>query len=102
MTYNRFIQGLKAAGVEVDRKILADLAVNDPPRSPLWSRWPKQTSGQRRHGRLRSHCLKTASPAPGVAHRSANTSRLPQRSILPRRRGCCGRLGGCCGGRSAS
>ncbi len=30
MTYNRFIQGLKAAGVEVDRKILADMAVNDP------------------------------------------------------------------------
>jgi large subunit ribosomal protein L20 len=30
ITYNRFIQGLKAAGVEVDRKILADLAVNDP------------------------------------------------------------------------
>ena len=29
MTYNRFIQGLKAAGVEVDRKILAELAVND-------------------------------------------------------------------------
>jgi large subunit ribosomal protein L20 len=31
MTYNRFVQGLKAAGVEVDRKILADLAVNDAP-----------------------------------------------------------------------
>ena len=31
MTYNRFIQGLKAAEVEVDRKILADLAVNDAP-----------------------------------------------------------------------
>ena len=29
MTYNRFIQGLHLAGVEVDRKILADLAVND-------------------------------------------------------------------------
>jgi large subunit ribosomal protein L20 len=29
ITYNRFIQGLKLAGVEVDRKILADLAVND-------------------------------------------------------------------------
>ena len=29
LTYNRFIQGLRAAGVEVDRKILADLAVND-------------------------------------------------------------------------
>jgi len=31
MTYNRFIQGLKAAEVEVDRRILADLAVNDAP-----------------------------------------------------------------------
>ncbi|ANI92254.1 50S ribosomal protein L20 [Dietzia timorensis] len=30
MTYNRFIQGLKAAGVEVDRKILAEIAVSDP------------------------------------------------------------------------
>ena len=30
ITYNRFIQGLKAANVEVDRKILAELAVNDP------------------------------------------------------------------------
>jgi len=29
LTYNRFIQGLSLAGVEVDRKILADLAVND-------------------------------------------------------------------------
>ena len=29
MTYNRFIQGLKAAEVEVARRILADLAVND-------------------------------------------------------------------------
>ena len=30
ITYNRLIQGLKAAGVEVDRKILADIAVRDP------------------------------------------------------------------------
>jgi large subunit ribosomal protein L20 len=30
MTYNRFIQGLKAAEVEVDRKHLAELAVNEP------------------------------------------------------------------------
>ena len=29
MTYNRFIQGLKAAEIEVDRRMLADLAVND-------------------------------------------------------------------------
>ena len=30
MSYSRFICGLKNAGVEVDRKILADIAVNDP------------------------------------------------------------------------
>ena len=29
MTYNRFIQGLKAAEIEVDRKHLAELAVSD-------------------------------------------------------------------------
>ncbi|WP_010524903.1 50S ribosomal protein L20 [Nesterenkonia sp. F] len=29
MTYNRFVQGLKAAGVEVDRRMLAELAVSD-------------------------------------------------------------------------
>jgi large subunit ribosomal protein L20 len=30
ISYSRFINGLKTAGVEVDRKILADLAVHDP------------------------------------------------------------------------
>ena len=30
LTYNRFIQGLRLAEVEVDRKILAELAVSDP------------------------------------------------------------------------
>lgn len=29
MTYSRMINGLKIAGVQVDRKVLADLAVND-------------------------------------------------------------------------
>lgn len=29
LTYNRLMQGLKAAGVEVDRRMLAELAVND-------------------------------------------------------------------------
>lgn len=31
LTYNRFVQGLREADVDVDRKILAELAVNDPP-----------------------------------------------------------------------
>jgi large subunit ribosomal protein L20 len=30
MTYSRFIAGLGQAGIEVDRKVLADLAVNEP------------------------------------------------------------------------
>lgn len=30
MSYSTFMHGLKEAGVEVDRKILADLAVRDP------------------------------------------------------------------------
>jgi large subunit ribosomal protein L20 len=30
LSYSRFIAGLAAAGIEVDRKILADLAVSDP------------------------------------------------------------------------
>ncbi len=29
ITYSRFMEGVKAANIEVDRKILADLAVND-------------------------------------------------------------------------
>ena len=31
LSYSRFINGLNRAGVEVDRKILADLAVHDAP-----------------------------------------------------------------------
>ena len=30
LTYSRFIAGLAAAGIELDRKILADLAMNEP------------------------------------------------------------------------
>ncbi|MDO4606853.1 MAG: 50S ribosomal protein L20 [Bowdeniella nasicola] len=30
MTYNRFMQGLRLAEIEVDRRMLAELAVNDP------------------------------------------------------------------------
>ena len=30
MSYSKFISGLKKAGIELDRKILAELAVSDP------------------------------------------------------------------------
>ncbi len=31
LTYSRFIEGIKAAGIDLDRKVLADLAVTDEP-----------------------------------------------------------------------
>ena len=30
VTYSRFMAGLKKAAIDIDRKVLADLAVNDP------------------------------------------------------------------------
>jgi large subunit ribosomal protein L20 len=30
ISYSRFVSGLRTAGIEVDRKVLADLAVHDP------------------------------------------------------------------------
>jgi large subunit ribosomal protein L20 len=30
LSYSRLIDGMKKAGIELDRKILAELAVNDP------------------------------------------------------------------------
>ena len=30
LTYSRFMHALKTAGIELDRKVLADIAVNDP------------------------------------------------------------------------
>jgi large subunit ribosomal protein L20 len=30
MSYSRFINGLKVAGVEINRKVLSDLAITDP------------------------------------------------------------------------
>ena len=31
LSYNQFLNGCRKGGIELDRKILADLAVNDPP-----------------------------------------------------------------------
>ena len=31
MSYSTFMHGMKLAGIEIDRKVLADMAVNDPP-----------------------------------------------------------------------
>ena len=36
LTYSRFINGLKKAGVELDRKVLADMAVREPASIEAW------------------------------------------------------------------
>ena len=56
-TYSRFINGLKVSGIEVDRKNLADLAVNDPEA----------------FNALVDICLLYTSPSP----RDLSTSRMP-------------------------
>ena len=49
LSYNQFIHGLKKAGVELDRKILADLAVKDAPAfKSLW--WSRRRARWRRAG----------------------------------------------------
>ena len=66
LTYNRFIQGLKAAGVEVDRKILADLAVND---APAFAALVETRQGRPARGRQRTGFGLTPAPAVPVADR---------------------------------
>ena len=45
MSYSRFIAGLHSAGIEVDRKVLADLAVTDPAAFARPRRWPRRGGG---------------------------------------------------------
>lgn len=42
-TYSRMVHGLKEAGVDINRKILADLAVNDPQGFTRLAELAKQT-----------------------------------------------------------
>ena len=79
MTYNRFISGLKAAGIEVDRKILADLAVTDSAAFAA--------------------LVEVQGARPSAA---APTSDLPPESRADRAGRARGRLAGCSGARSAS
>ena len=51
MTYNRFIQGLKLADVEVDRRMLAELAVSDPAAFSALVEVAKNALAERRPGR---------------------------------------------------
>ncbi len=47
MNYSNLINGLKKSGIEVNRKMLADLAVNDMPAFEALATKAKETLGQR-------------------------------------------------------
>ena len=94
MSYSRFIAGLKAAGIELDRKILADLAVTRPGRLRCAGRGrvggaaPRPRRRRRRGGRV-------GGATPPLAYRHAKVQRLrrwlgrasPRRRAGVRRRG---------------
>jgi large subunit ribosomal protein L20 len=46
LSYSRFISGLKAAGSSLDRKVLADLAVEDPSGFAALAQAAKQALGE--------------------------------------------------------
>ena len=48
LSYSRFISGLRVAGVEVDRKVLADLAVREPDAFAALVKVAVDAGGQRR------------------------------------------------------
>ncbi len=41
MNYSSFMAGLKKAGIELNRKMLSEMAINDPKSLLLWSRPPR-------------------------------------------------------------
>ena len=47
LTYGRFIYGLDKAGIEIDRKVLSDLAIHDPQVLPRWLRRRRLLTKQR-------------------------------------------------------
>ena len=66
MTYNRLIQGLRLAGVEVDRKILAELAVSDAKAFAGLVEVGEDAPSRRCLSRGLTHCLSD----PGLGRRS--------------------------------
>jgi large subunit ribosomal protein L20 len=46
LSYNRFISGVQRAGIELDRKSLADIAVNDPAAFTVIAEKAKEALGE--------------------------------------------------------
>ena len=83
MTYNRFIQGLKAAGVEVDRKILADLAVTDEAAFTALVEISKVNVHGQRRGHRRQRRRLTTRELPQGPSACARSDRWPEVGTRP-------------------
>ncbi len=70
ITYNRFIQGLKAAGVEVDRRMLAELAVADAPAFAALVECGEEVPARRRR-RIECRCLTALASTRASARRGS-------------------------------
>ena len=64
MTYNRFMQGLKLAGIELDRRVLAELAVNEPAAFAALVETVPRRRGRRSGGRDRRRLSQAALAVP--------------------------------------
>ena len=81
MTYGQLIHGLKAAGIAVDRKVLADIAVKECLGSRSWRKRPRPSRPNPPQKRPR-----TRSVIPSGVRRVRNLSFLPRGSSYSRRR----------------
>lgn len=73
MSYNKFINGLHNAGVELDRKILADLALNEP---EAFAELVKVAAGAQDNG-------SKAKPAPRANVAAAKAPKGPASAVGP-------------------
>ena len=87
MTYNRFMQGLKLAGIELDRRVLAELAVNEPAAFAALvetvARRRGRRSGDRDRRRLSRHPVPSTD---AVGDRPSGARRRRRRCVSCRRK----------------
>ena len=75
LSYNRFIAGVHEAGIELDRKSLADLAVSDPKAFAVVAEQAKAALERRREGRLSGRRAERP-PRPVITSRDNATLKL--------------------------
>ena len=84
LTYNRFIQGLKLAEVEVDRRMLADMAVSRPAGVRRAGRGRQGRAARRRRTRQRPEPGdEDGAPAPPMTRQRRGRGFLPRRRAVP-------------------